>query len=389
MRFEFATAARIVFGAGALGEVGRLAAEMAAGQKQPHVLVVSGCTAGHTRSLLDLLKAEALECCVLDVQGEPTVEFVQNGTQLARDNRCTLVIGLGGGSALDTGKAIAAMATNSGDLLDYLEVIGAGRALSQPPVPYIAIATTAGTGAEVTRNAVLACPPHRVKVSLRSPLLLPRLALVDPELTYDLPPEITASTGMDALTQLIEAFVSARANPLTDAICREGIQRASRSLLRAYRDGHDTSARQDMATASLFSGLALANAGLGAVHGFAASLGGMFHAPHGAVCAALIPHVMSVNVKALRARGQKGDSLSRYHEIGRLVTGDPTGAADDAIRWVQQVCTELAIPRLRACGVTEADLPVLIEKGRAASSMKGNPIALTRQELHEILARAL
>jgi len=212
---------------------------------------------------------------------------------------------------------------------------------------------------------------------------------VDPELTYELPPTVTASTGMDALTQLMEAYVSVKANPLTDAICREGIQRAAGALLRAYQDNVDTAARQDMCVASLFSGLALANAGLGAAHGFAAPLGGMFHAPHGAVCAALIPQVISVNVKALRQRIPESLALARYEEIARIVTKDSSATVDDAVQWVSQLCRQLAIPGLSTYGITEKDLAVLVEKSKAASSMMGNPILLTDEELREILAASL
>ena len=171
-----------------------------------------------------------MECVPFIVAGEPTVDLVRLGARSAREERCDLVIAFGGGSAIDAGKAIAALAANAGDVLDYLEVVGKGQALGRPPLPFIAVPTTAGTGSEVTRNAVLASPEHRVKASLRSPLMLPRLAVVDPELTYDLPPRITASTGLDAFTQLIEPYVSSRANPMIDALCLEGIRRASRSL---------------------------------------------------------------------------------------------------------------------------------------------------------------
>ena len=235
---------------------------------------------------------------------------------------CDLIIGLGGGSAIDTGKAIAALLTNAGDPLDYLEVIGRGQALTDAPAPFIAIPTTAGTGAEVTRNAVLASPEHRVKVSLRSPLMLPRVALVDPELTYGLPPAITASTGLDALTQLIEPFVSIRANPLTDAICRDGMRRAARSLRRAYEEGTMLPPARTW-PASLFGGLALANAGLGAVHGFAGPLGGLFPAPHGVICARLLPLIVEANVRALQERKPNTSVLQRYAEVARL-TADRT-----------------------------------------------------------------
>ncbi|MBC7264969.1 MAG: iron-containing alcohol dehydrogenase [Chloroflexi bacterium] len=395
MHFEFATATRIIFGAGTLREVGPIAAGM--GRR---ALVVTGRRTERAAPLLALLAEAGFDIrretnkglkplVVFPVAGEPTTEIVRQGTQYAREAGCDLVIGFGGGSVLDTGKAIAALLTNGGDPLDYLEVIGRGQPLTQPSAPYIAIPTTAGTGSEVTRNAVLASPEHRVKVSLRSPLMLPRLALVDPELTYSLPPDVTASTGLDALTQLIEPFVSNRANPMTDAVCRDGMRRAARSLRRAYEHGDDTAAREDMALASLFGGLALANAGLGAAHGFAGPIGGMFPAPHGAVCARLLPHVMAVNVRALRERLPEGEALRRYDEVARILTGNAKATASDGVAWVQELCGALKVPPLSSYGVTSADLPDLIEKGRVASSMRGNPIQLTTEEMREILERAL
>jgi alcohol dehydrogenase class IV len=384
MRFEFATATRIIFGAGTLREIGPLAAEM--GQR---ALVVTGRTVARATPLLDVLTAQGMDYVLLPLGHEPTLDDVRLGTSQARERTCDLVIGYGGGSALDAAKAIAALLTNGGDPLDYLEVIGRGQPLTRPSAPCIAVPTTAGTGTEVTRNAVLASPDHRVKASLRSPLMLPRLALVDPQLTHTMPPEVTASTGLDALTQLIEPFVSSRATPLTDPLCREGIARVARSLHRAYHCGDDAGAREDMALASLFGGLALANAGLGAVHGFAGPLGGMFTAPHGAICARLLPAVMAVNVRALQERHPESEALQRYHEIARILTGDPHATAQDGIAWIEDLCTDLRIPPLSSYGVRQRDFPTLIDKASVASSMKGNPLPLARDEMEDILARAL
>ena len=384
MRFEFATATRIVFGAGTLREAGTAAKAM--GRR---ALLVTGRTAARAGALRELLAEEEIGTVGFAVSGEPTTEVAHLGTERAREAGCDLVIGFGGGSVVDTGKAIAALLTNGGDLLDYLEVIGKGQPLARPPLPYIAIPTTAGTGAEVTRNAVLASPEHNVKVSLRSPLMLPRLALVDPELTHSLPPEVTASTGLDALTQVMEPYVSKRANPMTDALCREGMRRAARSLRRAYQQGDDPAAREDMALTSLFGGLALANAGLGAVHGFAGPLGGMFHGAHGAICARLLPHVMAANVRALQQRLPQSPALRRYDEIARLLTGNDGATADDGVAWVQELCQALQVPPLGSYGMTKADLPSVVEKSSAASSMRGNPLELTSEEMREILERAL
>jgi alcohol dehydrogenase class IV len=296
---------------------------------------------------------------------------------------------MGGGSAIDAGKAIAALLTNPGDLLDYLEVIGQGRNLTVAPAPFIAAPTTAGTGAEVTRNAVLASPEHRVKASLRSPLMLARLAVVDPELTLDLPPAVTASTGLDALTQLIEPYVSVRANAMTDMFCREGMRRAASALARAFEQGRDLDARTDMALASLLGGLALANAGLGAAHGFAAPVGGMFDAPHGAVCAVLLPHVMDVNIRALRARDPEGEALRRYEIVACTLTGRPDAAPEDGVAWVSEICHRLHVPPLASYGLRAEDVPAVVDSAARASSMKGNPITLTPEELREVLTRAM
>src|SRR5580692_12639108 len=268
MRFEFATAGRIFFGPGTLGELGTIARELG-----KFALVVCGSSSARTQPLLSAMEAANLKNWSFPTHGEPTIEHIKNGVNLARESGCNVVVGFGGGSVIDSAKAIAGLVTNPGVILDYLEVIGKGKQLSVPALPCIAIPTTAGTGAEVTRNSVLASPEHQVKVSLRSPFLLPRLAIVDPKLTSDLPPSVTASTGLDALTQLIEPYVSIRANPVTDGFCIEGMRRVARSLRRAYHEGQDLQAREDMALASLFGGLSLANAGLGAVHGFAAPIG--------------------------------------------------------------------------------------------------------------------
>src|SRR3984893_4689763 len=336
MRFEFATAGRIIFGPGAQEELGMMAGEL--GQR---VLVVRGSNPARSEALLGILEAANLEYSCFEVHGEPTVEQIAEGVNQARLAQSDQVAGFGGGSVLDSAKAIAGLVTNPGAILDYLEVIGRGKQLSIPALPCVAIPTTAGTGAEVTRNSVLASPEHRVKVSLRSPFLLPRLAIVDPKLTADLPSAVTASTGLDALTQLIEPYVSIRSNPVTDGFCVEGMRRIVRSLRRAYEQGQDLNAREDMALASLFGGMALANAGLGAVHGFAAPIGGRFPAPHGAVCAALLPHVMEANLRALRERQPAAGALRRYEEIARLLTGHPTATADDGVEWVRKLVTDL------------------------------------------------
>ena len=383
MNFEFATATRIIFGAGKLAEAGPLAASLG-----KRALLVTGAHPTRSDGLAAQLARLGIETTRYSVAGEPTVELARQGAETARRENVDLVIALGGGSVIDAGKAIAALATNPGDPLDFLEVIGRALPLRADPLPFMALPTTAGTGAEVTRNAVLGSPEHRVKVSLRSPRMLPRIALVDPELTLDLPPALTAATGLDAFTQLLEPFVSVRANPLTDSLCREGLARAARALPRAFADGSDLAARTDMSLASLFGGLALANAGLGAVHGFAGPLGGMFDAPHGAVCAALLAPVTAANLSALATRAPESPALARYREAARIVTGDPAATAPDLVPWLLDLVRRLGIPRLGHYDIGPADFAAIAGKASQASSMKGNPIGLTPEELMRVLAEA-
>ena len=286
-------------------------------------------------------------------------------------------------------QGFAALASNPSDVLDYLEVIGKAQPLPNAPFPMIAVPTTAGTGSEVTRNAVLGSPEHRVKVSLRSPLMLPRIALIDPRLTLGLQPAVTASTGLDALTQLIEPYVCRRANPITDALCLDGLRAVKRSLATAFQNGGDLSARSGMCYASLLGGLALANAGLGVVHGFAAPIGGMFAAPHGAICAAILPNGMEANIRALRARDPECDALERYREIARVLTGDPQAAPEDGFHWVRQLVQALRIPTLAAYGIGPQDTPDIAAKAARASSMKANPVDLTHAELQDTIRQAI
>ncbi len=384
MRFEFATATRIIFGPGASREAAALAQEL--GRR---ALVLTGRDPHRADWLLTALEGRAIAVSAFRVSAEPELETAREGLALATREKCDLVISLGGGSVLDAGKAISAMLTNPGTLLDYLEVIGRGKALTRRAAPFIAIPTTSGTGSEVTRNAVLASPEHRVKVSLRSPLMLPTVALVDPDLTRELPPAITASTGLDALTQLIEPYLCTRATPMTDALCVEGIRRAARSLPAAFTGGPNTAAREDMALASLFGGLALANAGLGAVHGLAGPVGGMFPAPHGAVCAALLPQVMAVNLQALRTRQPASEALPRYQAVASLLTGNATATAEKGVEWVRRLVADLQIPPLGAYGIKREHVNDLVNKAAKASSMKTNPITLTSAEIAEVVERAL
>lgn len=380
MRFEFATAGRIVFGPGTVRELPGIA--LSYGRR---AMVVTGKDRIRRAGIIADLEAAGLNCTIFGVAGEPAVDLVREGAAAFRAAACELVIAVGGGSAIDAGKAIAALAANPGDVLDYLEIVGRGHALPAAPLPYVAVPTTAGTGSEVTRNAVLGSPEHRVKASLRSPLMLPRVALVDPELTAGLPQGVAVSTGLDALTQLIEPYVSNRANPMTDAICLDGLRHAGRCLERLG----SAEARAGMSYASLLGGLALANAGLGVVHGFAAPIGGMFEAPHGAICAAVLPYGMRANLAALRARAPESEAIGRYEEIARILTGDAAASGEDGCEWVLQLVRSLNVPPLSAYGIALDEAEAIVEKAARANSMKANPIALSREELLGVLRSAV
>jgi alcohol dehydrogenase class IV len=381
VNFELSVPEKIIFGKGSLARLGQLVSGFG-----NRALIVHGANSDRARSVEGLLAKST--STLYPVRNEPTIEDIAKGVEEARAREVMLVIGVGGGSVLDAAKAISGLTTNAGDILDYLEVIGGGNPLAKAGLPCVAIPTTAGTGAEVTKNSVIASLEHRIKVSLRSPFLLPRIALVDPELTYSLPAQVTLATGLDALTQLIEPLVSSRANPATDGLCREGISRVARSLPAVVQNGEDSTAREEMALASLFGGLALANAGLGAVHGFAGPIGGMFNAPHGLICGILLPFVVDANIHALRLRAPDSMALGRYDEIGRLLTGSPDALATDGLAWLTDVSTTLKVPKLSALDIPKAAIPEIASKAAKASSMKANPIELTSPELEAILEAA-
>jgi len=381
--FEFNTPERIIFGAGAIRQLSQIVKSMSS-----RILCVTNLAEKTYSPILTALTKEGIFTIPYHVSSEPTISLVSEGVQICKQNNCDLIIGFGGGSAIDAGKAISALVTNPGDIVNYLEVIGKGLPFSALPIPMVAIPTTAGTGAEVTRNAVLKAPIQGVKVSLRSPLLLPKLALIDSELTIGLPPDITASTGLDALTQLIEPYVSLKSNPVTDMICREGITRVAYSLFEAY-DKDDPVSRDNMSLASLLGGLALANAGLGIVHGFASVLGGMYSIPHGVICARILPAAIEVNIRALQARTPESKALTRYSEIAQLLTGSLESTASDGVHWIDGLSRKMHIPPLSAYGVTVGDISQIIDKTIVASSTKTNPIQLTPVELQDILNTSL
>ncbi|MBN1267427.1 MAG: iron-containing alcohol dehydrogenase [Anaerolineales bacterium] len=383
MLFEFATASRIFFGEGSIRGIGGYAAGF--GSK---VMIVTGSDPQRAQGVFDSLQESGLKNSLFSVSGEPTVSVIEEGVVAVRREGCNVIIGVGGGSALDTAKALAALTVNTGPVSRYLEVIGEGCKLTEPSLPCIAVPTTAGTGTEVTRNIVLSSPEHRVKVSLRSYFLLPQLAVVDPELTYTLPADITINTGMDAFAQLIEPFLSCRATPITDALAREGIPRAIRALPRLFEDGGDKAARRDMAVASLFGGMALANSGLGAVHGFAGPVGGMLGAPHGAVCAALLAPVLKENI-LLAEKQENQPVLERLTELAVLLTGQIDAAPMDGYQKIYDLTRFLNIGGLATHGLTSQDFDEVIQKAKKSSSMKGNPVTMENTSLETILKSAL
>jgi alcohol dehydrogenase class IV len=381
MRFEFGTAGRIIFGAGRSAEL----AEVLAGLGS-RVLVCTGANPGRHAGLLSEL---GLPAEVFPVAGEPTVELAAAAVAAAREHGADVVAAIGGGSVIDAAKAVAVLLANGGDPLDYLEVVGSGHKITRPAMPCVAVPTTAGTGAEVTANAVLAAPEHRLKASLRSPLMIPRVALVDPALTVSCSPPVTAASGLDALTQCLEPLVGTKANPLTDAAAAEGLRRAAIGLRAAYADGGDLAARADMAVCGLLGGIALANAKLGAVHGLAGVVGGTAAVPHGVACAALLAPVIEANVRELRA-GQPGHpALDRYALAARLLTGRASATIEDGIAWLRQTADLLEVPGLAAYGLGAEHADEVAAKAIRSSSMQGNPVALSVGQLRDILLRAL
>jgi alcohol dehydrogenase class IV len=378
--FEFATAGRILAGCGRAAELPGVLAGLGS-----RVLV---CTGANPARHAGLLAGLGLPAAVFAVSGEPTIDLARAGIAAAREHGADVVAAIGGGSVIDTGKAVAMLLSNGGDPLDYLEVVGSGRKITQPAVPCVAVPTTAGTGAEVTANAVLAAPAHRVKASLRSPLMIPRVALVDPQLTVSCPPPVTAASGMDALTQCLEPYVSVRASPLTDGLAREGLRRAAAGLRAAFADGSDLEARTDMAVCSLLGGMALANAKLGAVHGIAGVIGGTADVPHGVACAALLTPVIEANVRALRSGPPGQPVLDRYTEAARCLTGQPAASIEDGLAWLRETITMLGIPGLAAFGIGPADADDVAFKAARSSSLQGNPVTLSHDELRAVILSA-
>ena len=377
MQFQFSTAGQILFGEGRVRELPALARS----QGQRPFVITGANPARHGEYLT------SLEATIYPLSKEPTVPVLKEATAQAREAGTDCIIGLGGGSCVDLAKAVAALLANDGDLFDYLEVIGRGQPLENAALPIIAVPTTSGTGAEVTQNAVIGAPEHGVKVSMRHPSMLPTHALIDPELTHGVPPEVTANSGLDALVQLIEVFLTRKASPLTDALVCQALPKGARALPTAVAEGHDPEARRDISLASLFSGLGLANAGLGAVHGFAGPLGGLIEIPHGAACAILLAPCMKHNAETAKKLGDQ-NLLARFAELAQMLTGEP-GGASEVVDWAIEISAEVGIGKLSDHGFVESHIPELVPKAQNASSMKGNPVELGANVLEQILREAL
>ncbi len=374
---------RIIFGVGEFRQIGALTRSLGS-----TALVIHN---GDDRDALDLLQANlrsaGVDSRLLRQRGEPTTTQVDAAVANARELKCDVLIGMGGGSAIDAAKAVAGLLTNGGIATDYMEVVGKGQKITQPAMPWIAVPTTAGTGAEATRNAVVGLPEKQFKASIRSELLFPKIALVDPALGVNVPPAVTASSGMDALCQCIESYTSTNAGPETDAFALQGVGLAARALPRAYADGHDLEARSDMALAALLSGITLTRAGLGAVHGFAAPMGAMLPIPHGTICAALLSPVLAANIAALQLESADHPTLARYRSISRAFCGQED--VRHCVAFTAELARHLNIPRLGTLGLTESHVPAIVQLAKNASSMRYNPVKLDDEILEQILRSAM
>ena len=377
--FDLALPGRVWFGVGRSAELGRAVAAL--GRR---ALVVTGSRSDRFATLLDELRGTVDALTVVGAAGEPGVADARRALEAGRAMAADVVVAIGGGSPIDLGKAVAMLLANGGDPMDYIEVVGAGQPITAVSVPQVAVPTTAGTGAEVTANAVLAVPEHALKASLRHPSMLPRHAIVDPALTLDCPPAVTAAAGMDALTQCLEPYVSIRANPVTDAWALAGLAAAGRGLRAAFADGSDLAARTELSLCALLGGLSLANAKLGAVHGFAGVLGGMSRAPHGVICAALLEPVCRANL----ARAEP-PLRGRFAAVARALTDDPSATAEDGLAWIEWTRDALALPGLASFGFGPDQAAEAVAKAARASSMQGNPVVLSTEELTRIYLAAL
>ncbi len=376
--FQFMTATRIIFGEGSLESSLSIIS-----QYGYSVLLVSGKNAERYAPLTAYLQQQNMRYQHVAVSGEPNITMVEEAAMLGRRFKPDMVIAIGGGSVLDMGKAVAAIIPNQGNVYDYVEVVGRSVPLKAKPLPFIAIPTTASSGSEVTRNAVLKSAQDRVKISLRSPDMLADVAIIDPTLTYGTDPVTSGRGAMDAFTHLMEAYVCGEPNPLTDMICEEGLRRLSRAMIAGcLRD--DKKARSDLSFAAMLGGMATTNAKLGAAHGLASALGGKLDAPHSVITARLAPIVMRENIDVAKEAG-RSDILQRYKIVSRILTGRKNACVEDGILWVNMMLEKLSIPNLTDFGVCATSFERVAADALKSTAIKGNPIPLTMERLTHIL----
>ncbi len=376
--FQFMTATRIIFGEGALQSSLSII-----NQFGYSVLLVTGRDTQRAIPILNYLKAQGMRYQHVAITGEPNITMVEETAILGRKFKPDMVIAIGGGSVLDMGKALAAIIPNHGDVYDYVEVVGRNVPLKAKPLHFIAIPTTASTGSEVTRNAVLKSGQDKVKVSLRSPDMLADVAIVDPTLTYDTDPYTSGRGAMDAFTHLMEAYVCGEPNPLTDMVCEEGLRRLSCSVIAGCKH-NDHKARSDLSFVALLGGMAITNAKLGAAHGLAAALGGKLDAPHSVITARLAPHVMQENIDAAKKAGRT-DVINRYRKLAQLVTGRTNANEHDGVLWVKMVLDKLELPSLGQFGVCQTSFEQVASDALKSVAIKGNPLPLNHERLTYIL----
>ncbi|WP_045388458.1 iron-containing alcohol dehydrogenase [Vibrio rotiferianus] len=376
--FQFMTATRIIFGEGALQS-----SLSVINQFGYSVLLVTGKDTQRATPIVNYLKAQNMRYQHVAINGEPNITMVEETAVLGRKFQPDMVIAIGGGSVIDMGKALAAIIPNQGDVYDYVEVVGRNVPLKTKPIHFIAIPTTASTGSEVTRNAVLKSGQDQVKVSLRSPEMLADVAIVDPTLTYGTDQYTSGRGAMDAFTHLMEAYVCGDPNPLTDMVCEEGLRCLSRSVIAGCKqDCHK--ARADLSFAALLGGMAITNAKLGAAHGLASALGGKLDAPHSVITARLAPHVMNENINAARKAG-RSDVISRYKRLAQLVTDRTNANEHDGVLWVRMVLDKLELPQLGKFGVCQTSFEQVADDALKSVAIKGNPLPLTQDRLVHIL----
>lgn len=404
VNFTFFSPAKIVFGAGISKNIADHIPQPASRDKKRSedgghsrrtrgkVLLITGKDTSRAKSIIDSLNSSETDHELMVQSGEPSISEIVKGVEMAIRDGIDSVIAIGGGSVIDAGKAIAALTTNRHHIMHYLEIIGKGSPLTEKSLPMVAIPTTSGTGAETTCNAVLSSPEHHIKVSLRGHLMYPDVALIDPELSMSMSAQMTASTGMDALTQLIESFTSRFATPVTDALCREGLSKISGSFKKCYDEPDNIEARGEMSLAAMLSGITLSNAKLGAVHGIAGPMGGMVNAPHGLICARLLGSVITANIvmvkEQLKWAGQKESalkSLMKYQEVARILTGNPDAEPDDASYYINEIAQYMHIRDIAFPEVDSKQIDLVTRQSEKSSSMKGNPVALSSDQIKNII----